>query len=61
MTTQLTIRKEVQMLRQALLPKREDIIIVRMWIPEDDPRHKMTDDQIIRANQNSRIIVLPQR
>jgi hypothetical protein len=59
MNSVVCIKKEVQMLRQILAPKPEDRIVVRMWLPPDDPRHDMTDAEIEKLNLGNRIVVKP--
>ncbi|MDH5783646.1 MAG: hypothetical protein OEZ35_08325 [Candidatus Bathyarchaeota archaeon] len=43
MTTQATIQKEVEKLKERVKPKRENRIVVRLWMPHgedhDDPNN----------------------
>ena len=63
MTTVATVKREVKELKQKLVFKPQDTVIVRLWLPDSDPRVKMTDEEIVAAHKNSdnRILVLPMR
>lgn len=63
MTTVAVLKKEVEKLRQKVKPKPIDRIVVTMWMPDDDPLHQKTDDEIIREalETDRRIILLPLR
>lgn len=63
MNSVITVKKEIEELRQRVCPKPEERVILHMWLPSDDPRHKKTDDQIIEEGfkTNRKIIVLPNR
>ena len=59
MTTQVTIKREVEKLKEKLKPKREDRIVVRMWLPDSDPRHGMTDEELENFEPDSTVIIKP--
>lgn len=63
MSNVLSLKKQVQMLQQQFLPKPNEIVVVHMWLPDDDRRHGLTDAQILAEGykKKSKVIVLPNR
>lgn len=59
MNSLMSIKKEVQMLKQILIPKPEDKVVVRMWMPDSDPRQDLTDSELERLNFTNKIVVKP--
>jgi len=63
MTSVQTIQKEITRIREKTMFKPKTFVICRLWMPSDDPRHKMTDEEIIKKahEESNRIICLPTR
>ena len=40
-------------------PKREDRIVVRIWCPDSDPRHGMTDEELENYQPDNKFIIKP--
>ena len=59
MTTQVTIKREVEKLKEKVKPKREDRIVVRIWCPDSDPRHGMTDEELENYQPDNKFIIKP--
>ena len=57
--TERSIKKEVAQIKQVLLPSK--IVILHMWLPDDDPRHKMSESEIIAKGlrEHSPLIIVP--
>jgi hypothetical protein len=45
--TVFSIEREVETVKQVLLPSKQEPLIIHMWLPEGDPRHKMSESEII--------------
>jgi len=63
MTSLMSLKRRVTRLENDLTPKPEDVVLFRLWLPSNDPLHKMTDEEIIQKGyqENRKIICLPLR
>ena len=59
MTTQITIKREVEKLKQIVKPKRENRIVIHMWLPDNDSRHGMTDQELENYQPDNTFIIKP--
>jgi hypothetical protein len=63
MNSVVAVKKEVEELKQQIFPEGNTRYILHLWMPSDDPKHKMTDDEIIAQGyrEHKRIITVPLR
>jgi hypothetical protein len=59
--TQRSIASEVERIKEVLMPSKEKTLIIHMWLPDGDPRHKMSESEIIAKGhvEHGSLIIVP--